>query len=92
MSSYNFVFPIIFFQVRHLQKHGDIAFRSKDYPNAVMCYSEALEIDTDNAQILARRAVSYIELKDYTKAEEDARLLVKLNPHVPQVRSSFGLN
>ncbi|XP_072016745.1 uncharacterized protein [Amphiura filiformis] len=70
--------------VRNLQKHGDSAFKSKDYAQAVTCYSEALEIDSENAQILARRAVSYIELKEFSKAGDDARLLVKLNPHVPQ--------
>ena len=72
-------------QVRRLQKLGDKAFKKKDYAKASDCYKEALEIDAENVQLLSKRAVSNIELKDYPEARVDADVLVKLNPHVPQV-------
>ncbi|XP_041481056.1 tetratricopeptide repeat protein 28-like [Lytechinus variegatus] len=70
--------------VRKLQKLGDKAFKKKDYAAAAACYKEALEIDEENVQLLSKRAVSNIELKDYQEARIDADILVKLNPHVPQ--------
>ncbi|XP_071802673.1 uncharacterized protein [Asterias amurensis] len=70
--------------VKRLQQEGDAAFRNKDFATAAACYGEALEIDTDNAQLLARRAVSNIELREYAEARKDAENLIKLNPHVPQ--------
>ena len=71
--------------MRALQQQGDAAITAKDYAGAAACYGEALEIDSENPQLLARRAMCNIELKEYTKVEEDARALIKLNPHVPQV-------
>lgn len=70
--------------VRQLQKLGDKAYKKKDYARASACYKEALEIDAENVQLLSKRAVSNIELKDYPEARIDAEILVKLNPHVPQ--------
>ncbi|XP_072176653.1 uncharacterized protein [Diadema setosum] len=70
--------------VRQLQKLGDKAFKKKDYEKASAYYKEALEIDAENVQLLSKRAVSNIELKNYREARLDADVLVKLNPHVPQ--------
>ena len=72
--------------MKRLQQQGDAAFRSKDYSQAVACYAEALEIDNDNAQLLARKTVANIELGENAEARKDAEYLIKLNPHVPQVR------
>lgn len=90
ISIYYFVTLSIFFlQVRKLQKLGDRAFKKKNYADASACYKEALEIDEENVQLLSKRTVSNIELKDYQEARIDAAVLVRLNPHVPQV---FGFS
>ncbi|XP_038063493.1 tetratricopeptide repeat protein 28-like [Patiria miniata] len=70
--------------VKRLQQQGDAAFHDKDFAEAAACYGEALEIDNDNAQLLARKTVSNIELGEYAEARKDAEYLIKLNPHVPQ--------
>ncbi|XP_022085131.1 tetratricopeptide repeat protein 28-like [Acanthaster planci] len=70
--------------VKRLQQQGDAAFQAKDFALAAACYGEALEIDTDNAQLLARKTISNIELGECAEARKDAEYLIKLNPHVPQ--------
>nr|XP_002732922.1 PREDICTED: tetratricopeptide repeat protein 28-like [Saccoglossus kowalevskii] len=70
--------------VIEFRNQGDRAFGDKDYVEAIKCYSEALEIDGSNTDILSARAAVYMETKQYEMAQKDAEILVKVDPLIPQ--------
>ncbi|KAJ8038950.1 Tetratricopeptide repeat protein 28 [Holothuria leucospilota] len=77
--------------VLHLQKLGDELFEQKNFRQAVLFYSDALEIDEENAQLLSRRAIANSHLRNYKQALRDAEILVKFNPHVSKVKMGHQL-
>ncbi|XP_033105794.1 uncharacterized protein LOC117108052 [Anneissia japonica] len=70
--------------VRRLLKEGNRAFKRKKYDKAISCYSDALEIESDNTQILTCRAGAYLETRQYELSKKDAENIIKINPNIPQ--------
>ena len=59
---------------------GNECVKSKEYAEAVACYSRSLELNGTEAFTYANRAMAYIKMKDYRKAIEDANTALKLKP------------
>ncbi|KAL8112359.1 hsp70-Hsp90 organizing protein 3-like [Apium graveolens] len=61
---------------------GNVAYKKKDFENAIKCYSEAVELDDTDISFLTNRAAVYLEMgkfeeciKDCDKAVERGREL-----------------
>jgi len=54
------------------KNEGNAEFKKGNYTDAIKFYSEAIEIEP-SAPILSNRAASYIALKKYNRAIDDAR-------------------
>ena len=72
--------------MRSLQRHGDDAFDGKYFQKAIQYYSDALDLDESNAEILGSRAAAYMEIGDGLLALRDAKKLCLLKPNNPQVK------
>ena len=59
---------------------GNAAYRRKAYEEAIRHYSEAIEYDPANHLVWSNRALMYITLKQYDRAEADAKRTVELCP------------
>ena len=59
---------------------GNECMKSRDYNEALVCYSKSIELHPDEAATYSNRAMSYIKLKDFGKAIEDANKAIKLKP------------
>ena len=46
-----------------LKEQGNDCFFKKDYPNAILKYTKAIELDGTNAILFANRSASYSALK-----------------------------
>ena len=72
-------------QVKDLKHVGDKAFRCEDYTEAFRAYTEALEIDENNTDVISARAATCIQLQNYMAAQKDAEKLLNLNQEYAQV-------
>lgn len=72
-----------------LKDRANLCFRTFDYPKALELYSECIE-KLDNltqrdpiaySTLLSNRAMTYIKLQDYVKAEADCEISIQLNPN-----------
>lgn len=75
---------------------GNTSFVEKQYVDAIRYYSQALDIDGEDLDILANRAAAFNNLRCYRKAMEDLTLVLKLDStHVKgiyrMVKSLWGL-
>ena len=70
--------------MRSLQHRGDDAFDAKQFQRAIQYYSDALDLDERNAEILGSRAAAYMEVGDGLLALRDAKRLSALKPTNPQ--------
>jgi tetratricopeptide (TPR) repeat protein len=66
--------------VDELKSKGNAAFTSGNYQEALKYFTNALELDHDNAILLSNRSGAYTSLKDYSHALEDAERVVNLRP------------
>jgi len=58
---------------------GDKLFESGDFESAILHYNSYLTSNPANVKILYNRGRAYEELKEYAKAEEDFRAVLKLD-------------
>ncbi|KAI9108484.1 hypothetical protein K1719_020675 [Acacia pycnantha] len=63
-----------------LEKKAKEAFIDDDFALAVQLYSQAIDLDPSNADLLADRAQAHIKLNNFTEAASDASEAIKLNP------------
>lgn len=50
---------------------GDAAFNTKDYKNAIKCYTDAISLDEDNMEAYSSLALAYKKLGDQTHSISD---------------------
>mmetsp|Transcript_20591 Transcript_20591/g.33430 ORF Transcript_20591/g.33430 Transcript_20591/m.33430 type:complete len:576 (-) Transcript_20591:192-1919(-) len=62
------------------KKAGGLAFKKKDFKEAVKMFTKAIELDSKNTSLYGNRSVAYLKCKDYSKAIEDAETCIKLQP------------
>ena len=80
-----YIFTYVFVsKMRSLQHRGDDAFDAKQFQRAIQYYSDALDLDERNAEILGSRAAAYMEVGDGLLALRDAKRLSALKPTNPQ--------
>lgn len=56
---------------------GNEAFKNKNYEEAVNCFTQAIELNPDDHVFYSNRSNSYVNLKEYGKALEDAEQCIK---------------
>ena len=57
---------------------GNECMHSKDYQEAIQCYSKSLEIYIDDPATYSNRALAYLNLKEFARVIEDANSAINL--------------
>ena len=59
---------------------GNECMKSKDYNDAVLCYTRSLDLFPNEPASYCNRALAYLKLKEFTRVIEDANSALKLKP------------
>jgi tetratricopeptide (TPR) repeat protein len=59
---------------------GNEFMKTKEFSEAVACYSKSIEIDPEQPFTFANRAMAFLKLKEYKRAIEDADVALRLKP------------
>jgi len=59
---------------------GNDAFASKDFAKAIEHYTKAIQLDSKNHVFFSNRSASYAGLKEWSKAMDDAKECIRLDP------------
>lgn len=72
---------------------GNEAFVDEDYDSAIKYYTEAIELNGENADYYMKRCNAYIKVESFTEAVKDADVSIKLNNTNSRVyqRKGFAL-
>jgi len=70
---------------------GNEAFVDEDYDSAIKFYSEAVQLNSKNADYYLKRCNAYIKLENYVEAVKDADTSIKLNPKNSKAHQRKGL-
>eukprot|EP00954_Amorphochlora_amoebiformis_P001405 107449-Amorphochlora_amoeboformis.AAC.1 len=62
------------------KKAGGLAFKKKDFKEAVIQFTKAIEIDSKNIALYSNRSVAYLKTGDIDKAVEDAEKCISIDP------------
>jgi len=62
-----------------LKKKGNEFFVAKDYTNAIVWYSKAIDVDPSNEAYYSNRSASYAGLSDWEKAADDGASCIRAN-------------
>uniref|UniRef100_A0A7S1U794 Uncharacterized protein n=1 Tax=Phaeomonas parva TaxID=124430 RepID=A0A7S1U794_9STRA len=60
-----------------IKGRGDVAFKAKDYAEAVRLYTDAIDLDGSQAKYYSNRAAALMALRDYPRALDDADSAVR---------------
>lgn len=63
-----------------LKNEGNAAFKKGDYIEAIDCFTQAIELEPDNASYYSNRSAAYIKMKEFEKALNDGKKCVELKP------------
>ncbi|KAL1528337.1 hypothetical protein AB1Y20_009691 [Prymnesium parvum] len=69
---------------------GNAAFASKQYQQAVSAYSEAIQLDEENALMFGNRCAALLALGRKDEALVDAKQMVALSPALPKAHFRLG--
>lgn len=69
---------------KELEKKAKEAFFDDGYALAVDLYSQAIQLDPSDADLLADRAQAHIKLNACTEAVSDANKAIQINPSLPK--------
>lgn len=59
---------------------GNECMKSKDYSEAVNCYSKSIALFQDESATYSNRALAYIKTREFARAVEDANTALTLDP------------
>ena len=59
---------------------GNECVKSKDYAEAIECYTKSLELNPNESFTFANRAMAHLKMKAYQKAIDDSETAIKLKP------------
>ena len=74
-------------QVENLKSLGDAAFKHRQYHQAVAYYSEGIEVDPRDEELLGCRCAVYHKLSMFNEAVKDSERLISLVPGQAKVCS-----
>jgi len=74
-----------------LKNEGNIAVREERLHDAVAKYSQAIEMDGNNAAYYSNRAAAYTKLGNYTGAVDDAQRALQIDPAYTKAYSRLAL-
>ncbi len=63
------------------KQKGNDSMRSGEFKDALACYTKSIAICGDDPATYSNRALTYIKLKDFGKAKEDAEKALALKPN-----------
>lgn len=63
-----------------LKNDGNAAFKKSDFTTAVMCFTQAIELEPENSSFYSNRSASYIKLEEFENALADGKKCVELKP------------
>ncbi|XP_027360017.1 protein SGT1 homolog A-like isoform X1 [Abrus precatorius] len=69
---------------KELEKKAKEAFFDDDFALAVDLYSQAIQLEPNNAHFFADRAQAHIKLKAFPEAVSDANKAIQLSPSLPK--------
>jgi len=82
---------------KHYPKHtyprilaGNSAFRKRDFPKAIECYTQALKIDTNDDYAYSWRGAARCAAGHHESALEDLNRAIELNPNVAEYYANRG--
>lgn len=73
------------------KQRGNTHFTARRYYDAVRDYSEAVNADPSNSQVLLNRAAAYMALGEYPRALEDCQHAVQLQGDAPTAKAQSRL-
>lgn len=62
-----------------------VTFSARKYAQAIELYTEAIELDSQNAVYLANRAFAHLRLEEYGSAILDATKAIEVDPKYSKV-------
>ncbi|KAL0435654.1 UNVERIFIED_CONTAM: E3 ubiquitin-protein ligase TTC3 [Sesamum radiatum] len=73
------------------KQRGEEAGKKKDYLSAMVCYTEAIFFDPDDATVLSNRSLCWVHLNEGRRAVSDAQACVCLRPTWPKAHYREGV-
>eukprot|EP01095_Lingulamoeba_sp_RSL-Kostka_P011874 TRINITY_DN4621_c0_g1_i1.p1 TRINITY_DN4621_c0_g1~~TRINITY_DN4621_c0_g1_i1.p1 ORF type:complete len:395 (+),score=169.46 TRINITY_DN4621_c0_g1_i1:160-1344(+) len=70
---------------------GNVKLQNHQFNEAIDLYSQAIELNPNNAIYYSNRAAAYSHLKQYKKALEDCKKSIKIDPQYSKAWSRLGL-
>ncbi|VEN60495.1 unnamed protein product [Callosobruchus maculatus] len=77
-------------QVNALKDKGNKALAENNTEEAIKCYSEAINLDSNNAVLYSNRSAAYAKANKYEEALKDAERAVELKPDWSKAYSRKG--
>ncbi|CAM9177812.1 unnamed protein product, partial [Chrysoparadoxa australica] len=62
------------------RRKGNEHFKSGDFAAAAKCYTRCLGMNSKNVLAFSNRAMAYIKLREFLKAEQDCTLALRIDP------------
>ena len=63
---------------------GNLFVQERNYTEALKCYSQAIELDSNDPILYSNRSAMYYNLEDYDNAINDADKAISLKPNYPK--------
>ena len=67
-------------QANKLKEEGNVAYRDKQYPRAINCYTRAIQLTPNDPNLYSNRALSYFNIGEYMNCITDCDKAIQLNP------------
>ena len=68
-------------KVDDLKEQGNLCFKKGYFRDAISFYTQGLDIDPQNHFLYSNRSATYVKLKEFSLAMEDAKKLLELQPN-----------
>lgn len=78
-------------QAEKLKNEGNNLMKSEHFPEALTCYSKAIEIDGRNAVYYCNRAAAHSKLNEHQAAIEDCKRAITIDPLYSKAYGRMGL-
>jgi tetratricopeptide (TPR) repeat protein len=66
------------------KKQGNTAFQAHDYDDAIIYYSNGIDLEPTNPALFSNRSAAYLKTGDTAKARRDADMCIELDKHWPK--------